>query len=223
MNPSLTPYFLKKSSPSSFDKQRKYFSNIRGSLHIDFLEGSQKGVVVLWLFKSLGDSLSQSRHGFSDLFSFKRTAGSWGLSWLWSLFGWFWFFGFSRLGFGLLFFLWFRFLFFSLFFFGLLFGLLLFGLSSSRFCTFWIDIEQWFSNVQAVTSADVELEEFTGVWTLDFNSNLIGLYVGYGLILINPISFLWNYYLNLLLTNSVIVPSLIESARNGKLIVLAVI
>lgn len=219
MNPSLTPYFLKKSSPNSFDRQRKYFSDIRGSLHIDLLEGGQESVVVLWLFKSLGNSLSESWHGFSDFLSFEWSVYAWGLSWFWSLFGWL---GLGWFGFGLLFFLWFRLLFFSLFFFNLLFRLLLFGLSS-RFCAFWINIEQWFSDVQTVPSTNVELQKFTSMRALDFNSNLIGLNVGYGLILFDPVSFLWNYYRHLLLTNSVMVPSLIESARNGKLIVLAVI
>ena len=200
MNPSLTPYFFKKSSPSSLNKQGKYFSDIWGSLHINFLESSQKSVVILCLFQSLRNSLSQSWHWFSNFFSFKWTAYTWRLSWSWSLFAWLRFFCFSRLRFRLLFFLWFRFLFFSLFFFSLLFWLLLFSLSS-RFCAFWINIKQWLSYIQTITSTNVEFKKFTSVRALNFNSNFVSLYVGYSLILVDPFSFLWNYYQNLLLTN----------------------
>ena len=200
----------------------KFLSAVRSGLHVDFLEGRQESIVVLRFFKSLGNSLSQSWHGFSGLLSFEVGSSinsgdlrlwSWLFDWL-GFSGWLWF---RLLFFGLLF--------FSFFLFNLLFGLLflslLFWSTSSRFCSFRIDIKQWLSYIQTITSVDVEFKQFTGLWAFDFNGNFISFDIGDCFVLVNPISFLWNQIQMLLLTNSAIVPSLIESARKGRLTVLA--
>lgn len=201
---------------------KKYFSAFWGSKHIYFLEGCKKSIIILWLFKSLGNSLSESGHGFSGFFSFSTDVDFWDM-WGWlRFFGWF---GFSWLWcFWLLSFFWFwsfffRFLLFSLLFWFLLFSLL-FWCSTSWFSAFWINIEQRFSNIQTISSIDVELQQFSCLRTLDLNSNFISLYVSDCFVLLNPFSLLWKIKLCLLFTNSVIVPSLIESAKKGKLMVL---
>ena len=48
----------------------EFLSAVGGGLHVDLLESGEEGVIVLGLFEALGDSLSQSGHGFSGLFSF---------------------------------------------------------------------------------------------------------------------------------------------------------
>lgn len=195
----------------------KYFSAFWGSEHIDFLEGSKKSIIILRLFQSLGNSLSESGNGFSGFLSFNSNVD------FWDLLGWLWFFSWFRC-FWLLFFfcfwcLFFGFLFFNLLFWFLLFNLL-FGGFTCRFSAFWIKIKQRFSNIQTVSSADVELQQLSCLRTLNFNSNFISLYVSDCFVLVNPFSLLWKIKQCLLLTNSVIVPSLIESAKKGKLMVL---
>ena len=55
--------------------------------------------------------------------------------------------------------------------------------------------------------------------TLDFDSDFVGLNVGYSLVEVDPLSFLL-VIMYLLLTSSAIVPSLIESAKKGNGMVL---
>ena len=78
-------------------------------------------------------------------------------------------------------------LFLFLFVFLLLFGLLFSGGSALGF---WIDIEQWLSDIQTVALANMELEYFASMGTFDFNSDLIGFDIDNGLVLVDPLSFL---------------------------------
>jgi hypothetical protein len=66
----------------------------------------------------------------------------------------------------------------------------------------------------------MELSDNSCIGAFNFDSNLISFYIGYSLILINPISLFYVTVIKLF-KNWAMVPSLIESAKNGKLIVLA--
>lgn len=116
---------------------------------------------------------------------------------------------------------WFGFLLFRLFLFHLFFGLLFLFLSR-RFGTFRINIKQRLSYIEAVTSIDMEFYYLAGMRAFNLDSNFISFDISNSLILFNPISLFCKLFIKkLLLTNSAIVPSLIESAKKGKFTVLA--
>lgn len=61
--------------------------------------------------------------------------------------------------------------------------------------------------------------DYTSYRAFDFNGNFICLHICYSLIKFDPFSFLYQINISLLLTNYATVPSLIESAKNGRLTV----
>ena len=101
--------------------------------------------------------------------------------------------------------------------------LLLFGsfgfLSVFFSLPFGVYIEERFSNIQIVSFFHMEFGNNSSIGALDFHSHLICFDIGNSFILIDPFT-LFCIKEQKLLSNWATVPSLMESAKNGRLTVL---